>query len=200
MGKIYQKTSTQTISASDINEKLGYTTDDELSIGSMSALNLAQVSAGQPISFNTFHNKTRIMTGQFSSNSLFKGYSNSLGTGFGTITQNIISGDSNGWVIGPVADIDARIYDMYAYNSASGNVFYFKPTTTNGSNFNLESYVDDWTTIKIKNITTGTNEEVDFGSSYASFSSSNKRWFWGAGSDLQTAMGGTGDVLSIEFN
>lgn len=189
--KLRKESSTRTISANDINVRLGKTGTTAIDFNNADVTDLGFENAyTNEKTFKQYHNKWKMVTGDYFNTT---GYvENFLGGGnLGSMTVTVMASQiDHGWKLGS-STVEGRIKELTA-NTTSGatTIMNFK-IINNTTDADITSSDQGWTVLTIRPTSLGSGDVQRYQNTYASFNSVSNMWQWGDSAGNQSVLGTT---------
>lgn len=194
--KLRQETSTATITADDINVRAGNSSGSTANFldNAIGNLSFSNTGISDEKNFKQFHNKWKMVTGDFGNTTGF--IENFLGAGdLGSMTEKVMaSANDGGWSLGGSSTTEGRITELTA-NTTSGatHIMNFK-VINNNTDAEIPSSNVGWTVLTIRQSNFG-GDVTRLKNSYASFNSSSNMYQWTSSAGDQNVLGTTSGLV-----
>jgi len=185
--KLRTESSTATISANDINVRLGNTGTTAIDFNNTDVSNLGfESNTLHEKTFRQYHNKWKMVTGDYGNTT---GYIESfLGGSLGSMTVTVMSSlNDGGWYLGS-SIVEGRIAELSANTTSGASTIMNFKIINNTTDADITSSVQGWVRLTIRTQNLG-GDVFRNKSTYASFNSVSNMWQWAAAADDADVLG-----------
>ena len=194
--KLRQETSTATITADDIHVRTGGTSGTQISFGDNDIANLGFETGSDTTekNFKQFHNKWKMVTGDFGNTTGFIEGGPFGGASpaddLGSMTEKVMASQNDGgWYLGSTS-VEGRIKELTANTTSGASTIMNFKVINNSTDADIISSTVGWTILTIRTNNLG-GDVQRLKSSYASFNSSSNMYQWSNSAGNQNVLGTT---------